>query len=311
MDRVLVVDKPAGMTSHDVVAKVKRSSGASKVGHAGTLDPGATGVLLVLVNRATRLAEFFVGCDKEYHGEIVLGVETDTQDGEGRIVAERDAGAITRAAVEAAFRLFEGDISQVPPMYSALKREGKPLYALARRGVVVEREPRSVRVERLELLDFRAPSVEFRIVCSRGTYVRTIAADVGGKLGCGAHLGRLARTRVGPFRLDNALSLEAIVEAGTEIGEIGLSLGESLPFIGRLRLDRGETDQIAFGKSIVIDRRRVEGPDTGGDLAEEPARLVRLLGPEGDLAAVARIETRPGDPPEVAACPVRVFCTPE
>jgi len=266
LNRVLVIDKPAGMTSHDVVARVRRVLRTRRVGHTGTLDPAATGVLIVLVGKATRLAQFFVDLDKEYRGRMTLGVETDTQDAEGAVVARRDASGVTRRDVERALEGFVGGIEQVPPMVSALKRGGTPLYVLARRGEVVEREARAVRVDRFRMLSFEPPEVEFELACSRGTYVRTLAADVGGRLGCGAHLSALVRTRVGPFGVEQALSLEEVGAARVSLP--GLSMFEALPFMPDVRVSGREAEALSTGAAIELAVERLGSAGRGGELGD-------------------------------------------
>jgi tRNA pseudouridine55 synthase len=215
MDGVLVVDKPAGRTSHQVVAEVARRLGGSKTGHAGTLDPMATGVLVVLVGEACKLAAVLTADAKAYEGELELGVETDTLDAEGQIVRERrvEAAAVDRGALEAAMAGFVGASAQVPPMYSAIKQGGRRLHELARAGAAVERAARAIEIARFELLAFESPRAAFAVDCSKGTYVRSLVADLGERLGCGAHLTRLRRTRSGPFDLSRALPLAAVEPA--------------------------------------------------------------------------------------------------
>ncbi|MBI5599505.1 MAG: tRNA pseudouridine(55) synthase TruB [Deltaproteobacteria bacterium] len=213
MDGVLVINKPTGMTSHDVVSRIKRRLGASKVGHLGTLDPMATGVLPLVVNRATKYAGVLQGGVKEYLATMKLGVETDTYDADGRVVGASDAASVTEGGLRDVLMGFVGRIHQIPPMFSAVKRQGVPLYRLARKGVVVEREPREIEVHSITFLDFSPPYATFSMGCSRGTYVRTLCHDAGKSLGCGAHLARLIRTRSGRFKLDGALSMEAADEA--------------------------------------------------------------------------------------------------
>jgi tRNA pseudouridine55 synthase len=209
---ILVVDKPAGVTSHDVVDAVRRRFGWRKVGHAGTLDPLATGVLVLLVGAATREQERFLNDDKEYRGRMRLGVETDSHDADGAVTATHE-GPIdaSRARVEEAFSRFRGEIRQVPPMVSAVKHRGKPLYKYARKGQEVEREARPVTIRALEVLAVEGHEVDFSLRCSKGTYVRTLAHDVGRALGCGAHLRALRRTRSGPFRVEDAVALDALL----------------------------------------------------------------------------------------------------
>jgi tRNA pseudouridine55 synthase len=208
---VAVVDKQAGWTSHDVVAKARGLLGTRKVGHSGTLDPDATGVLVLGVGRATRLLAYVSGLDKSYVGEVVLGTATSTLDASGDVTGTWDMARVTLADVRRAAAGLTGDVPQVPPMVSAKQVGGRRLHDLARAGVVVEREPVRVRVDRLEVAEPVAPGVfPVSVVCSSGTYVRSLAADLGAALGGGAHLRHLRRTAVGPFTVDEALPLEAL-----------------------------------------------------------------------------------------------------
>jgi tRNA pseudouridine55 synthase len=206
---VVIAFKPAGVTSHDVVDGVRKLLGTKKVGHAGTLDPMATGVLVLGVGRATRLLRYLSGLDKTYEGTAILGVETDTLDAQGEVLREAPVD-VTREQLEEAMRAFVGAIDQIPPAYSAVKVGGQKLYKAARRGEVVDAPPRRVTVRRFDLLAFDMPSFDVRVECSSGTYVRSLVADVGTKLGCGAHLTRLVRTRVGPFGVDRAVMLNRV-----------------------------------------------------------------------------------------------------
>lgn len=212
MDGFLVVDKPAGMTSHDVVARVRRILGQKKVGHTGTLDPFATGVLPVALGEGTKAIPFLDESRKEYHAVMRLGEATDTQDLTGQMIFHGDWRQLTPDGIEAVVRLFVGAISQVPPMFSALKLDGVPLYKLARQGTEVERQPRNIEIFSLSLERIELPDVAFSVVCSRGTYVRTLAADIGERLGCGAHLRELRRTRSGPFVIADAVTLEQLAD---------------------------------------------------------------------------------------------------
>jgi tRNA pseudouridine55 synthase len=207
-----VVDKPSGPTSFDVVHKVRSLLRVSKVGHTGTLDPTATGVLPLCLGEATRLAGYITEGDKGYEARVFLGKTTDTQDAAGKVLLERPVVDLTPSRLEATMARFRGTIQQVPPMYSAVKVDGKRLYELARAGQEVEREARSVTIHKFELLQFGVPEFTFRVECSKGTYVRTLAADLGEALGCGAHLSALRRTKSGPFSLANAVPLDRIVE---------------------------------------------------------------------------------------------------
>lgn len=210
MDGILIVDKPQGMTSHDVVDLLRARFHLKKVGHAGTLDPMATGVLVMLIGASTRLSGTFTDEDKEYEGTMVLGATSDTGDAWGRVTPAGPAGGLTRAEIEAAFGQFTGAIEQRPPMYAAVKVNGRKLYELARKGIVVDRPARTVVIKRLSVTAVDLPRVSFTVTCSKGTYVRALAADIGERLGCGAHLSALRRTRSGSFGIDRAVSVDAL-----------------------------------------------------------------------------------------------------
>lgn len=206
-DGLLLVDKPGGMTSHDVVARIRRHLNFKKIGHGGTLDPQATGLLILLLGIGTKLSDRVMGGDKSYEGVLLLGVETDSYDLDGQVVAEADPTAVTESALRAAIAAREGDLQQIPPMVSAVKKDGVPLYKLARKGQTIEREPRLVHVYRFELLAFEPPRATFRLRCTKGTYVRTLCHEIGRELGCGACLERLRRTASGQFSLSEATPL--------------------------------------------------------------------------------------------------------
>lgn len=211
MNGIIIIDKEPGFTSADVVAKMRGICGQRKVGHTGTLDPAATGVLPVCLGSGTKLCELLTDKDKEYVAELLLGVETDTQDTTGQVLAEHSVEA-SEAEVRAACLSFVGGYSQIPPMYSALKVNGKRLYELAREGREVERRARPVVIRELEILELRLPVVKLRVVCTRGTYIRTLCADIGEKLGCGGTMQSLRRTRVGMFGLEQAVTLGQLQE---------------------------------------------------------------------------------------------------
>lgn len=209
-DGVLLVDKPAGLTSHDVVDRVRRHFGFKKVGHCGTLDPAATGLLILVLERATKLQDRLMSDDKTYEGTMMLGISTDSQDADGDIIAEKPVPSLTEDDIDQAFARFRGDIQQVPPMVSALKHQGTPLYKLARKGKTVERQPRLVHIYDLRMLGLELPRIRFRVACTKGTYVRTLCSDIGDLLGCGAHLHELRRTQSGRFDVKDAQPLEMI-----------------------------------------------------------------------------------------------------
>lgn len=212
---IVIVHKGAGFTSHDVVAKMRGICGQKKIGHTGTLDPEATGVLPVCLGSATKLCDLLTDKDKEYVAELLLGVETDTQDTTGRVLAKYPV-AVSEEEVYRVAASFIGEYAQIPPMYSALKVDGKKLYELARAGKEVERKARLVVIHELEILECRLPVVAFRVVCSKGTYVRTLCADIGKKLGCGGTMQSLQRTRVGGFCLENAYTLDELQQRKDE-----------------------------------------------------------------------------------------------
>jgi len=212
MDGILVIDKPAGITSHDVVDTVRRRFNMRRVGHAGTLDPMATGVLVILMGKATKLSNTFMSEDKEYIATLFLGKATDTQDSEGRVVREKKLSGLEGDSVRKALGSFVGEMMQVPPMVSAKKYKGKKLYELARKGKTVKREPCPITVREIELLNFDPPEIVFRVRCSKGTYVRTLCEDIGKSLGYPAHMSALKRTRSGRFSLQEASELDNIGE---------------------------------------------------------------------------------------------------
>ena len=215
-DGVLLVDKPAGLTSHDVVDRVRRHFGFKKVGHCGTLDPAATGLLILVIERATKLQDRLMSDDKMYEGTMLLGVSTDSQDADGAVIAEKPVPPLTEEDIDQVFAKFRGDLQQVPPMVSAVKHQGTPLYKLARKGKTVEREPRLVHIYDLRVLGLELPRVRLRVACTKGTYVRTLCSDVGDLLGCGAHLYELRRMRSGNFDVKDAHSLETIMQQTRE-----------------------------------------------------------------------------------------------
>lgn len=207
---VLLVDKPEEWTSHDVVNCVRRRFRVKKVGHCGTLDPAATGLLVIVLGKATKLSSRLSGQDKVYTGTMRLGVETTTQDREGEVTATRDCSGIDEAQVRAALAQFTGEQLQIPPMVSAVKQDGKPLYKLARKGIEVEREPRPICIHELTVAEVRLPDVDFTVACTKGTYVRTLCVDIGNVLGCGAHLAALRRTHSGAFDIADAVTIDEI-----------------------------------------------------------------------------------------------------
>lgn len=213
MHGLLLIDKPQGITSFDVVRQVRRLFGTRKVGHAGTLDPLATGVMAVALGEGTKLLQFLLAEDKTYRATLRLGITTSTLDAEGEELEHRSLPLQLLDDLQRILPCFRGQIAQIPPMYSALKRDGVPLYKLARAGKTVERQPRAVRIDRLDLVDFQPPQLTIEVACSKGTYIRTLGADIGEALGCGAHLAALRRLSIGRFSIDQCLPLDDMKDA--------------------------------------------------------------------------------------------------
>jgi tRNA pseudouridine55 synthase len=277
---LVVAFKPSGITSHDVVDGVRKILGTKKVGHAGTLDPMAMGVLVLGVGRATRLLRYLSGLDKEYEGTGILGVETDTLDAEGATVATHDVD-VSRSQLELAMSELTGDIEQVPPAYSAVKVGGQKLYKAARKGEAIEAPPRPVHVDAFDLLRFEMPSFDFRVVCSSGTYVRTLVADAGRTVGSGAHLARLVRTRIGPFGLDRAVMLNRL--------RVPLPLETAVEHLPAFTLEHPDEARAASNGACLAPA------DIGGPY--------RLLTPDGALIGIWR-DTGAKSCPEMVLAPV-------
>ena len=254
LNGIVVVDKPKGISSAGVVARVKALFGVKKVGHTGTLDPFATGVLICCINQATRLSQFFLKGDKVYEAELVLGTVTDTQDATGTVVERHPLNGVSAEQVHEIAALFVGTISQVPPVYSALKHQGTPLYKLARQGSPVEKPARPVRINHLEIFEVNLPMVRFSVSCSSGTYVRTLCADIGREMGCGGHLNALCRTASCGFPLEAAFSLERLAEFRLQgrLGESVIPMNEALPFMPAAVADDGLAKRIRNGAKLSL-----------------------------------------------------------
>ncbi len=258
MDGVLIIDKPAGSTSYEVVDRVKRILKIKKVGHGGTLDPFATGVLPILIGQATKLSQFLIKDSKLYQAAMRLGVETDTQDLTGKVTHRCEALDLSETAIREAFTAFAGKISQLPPMYSAVKHQGVPLYQLARKGMEVERKMRVVEIYQLKLSRIELPNIYFEVSCSSGTYIRTLAADIGKRLGCGAHLTELRRSKSGAFGIEQAIplrDLEAAVKQGSE-GKWIIPLDRVLPGLPQIQVGEALALKIRQGKLITTGELR-------------------------------------------------------
>jgi tRNA pseudouridine55 synthase len=262
------------MTSHDVVAKARRGLNIKKVGHAGTLDPLATGVLVLCLGMATRLSDYVMHSTKRYEARVHLGVTTETYDAEGEIVQQRDATHIQRTDVEQALTQFRGDIEQRPPMYSAIKKDGRKLYELARAGETIDVPARSVRIDALEITDWQPPEFTLNVTCSSGTYIRSLAYDLGEALGVGAYLAGLARTASGRFTLDNAAQLDAVL-AADDWQQYLIPPEIALADYPRLDVDDEAAEHLRHGRSI-------EGATAKND------EIVMAYTPDGRLLAILR-----------------------
>lgn len=287
VDGVLLLDKPLGLTSNDALQKARRLFSAAKGGHTGTLDPAATGLLPLCFGEATKFSADLLDADKTYEATVRLGVTTDTGDAEGQVIATAPV-SVCETAVRQVLPLFSGAIEQIPPMHSALKRNGRPLYELARKGIEVERAPRAVTIHALELLDFAGDSLRLRVRCSKGTYIRVLAADLGQALGCGAHLTALRRTMVGDLDLDGAVTLAELEALAEEARAAWLrpvdALLRSLPL---LAIDGAAAERFSHGNPVDLpaglagkirvyaDGRLLGVGEPGSDGRLWPKRLVQ------------------------------------
>ena len=250
IDGALLLDKPLGLSSNAALQKAKRLYGAAKAGHAGTLDPLASGLLMVLFGEATKFAGPLLDADKEYVATLKLGERTSTGDAEGEVL-ERKPVNVTEQAIGPVLDRFRGELQQVPPMHSALKHKGMPLYRLARRGEEVERAPRRVHISQLEATKLEGPTLELRVVCSKGTYIRTLAEEIGEALGCGAHLGGLRRTACGGYRIERAATLEALADAEERVRRL-LPLPALLQGLPRAELGAADEVRLRQGQALKI-----------------------------------------------------------
>lgn len=302
-DGILNLNKPRGPTSHDVVSRIRALTGVRRVGHAGTLDPLATGVLLICIGRATRVVEYLMAGRKTYRARVRLGISTDTYDAEGRVTAQAPVD-VDRAQVESALIRFRGSIAQVPPIYSALKHKGTPLYRLARRGVEPEQlslKARQVEIFHLELTDWDPPECTLELTCSPGTYVRALAHDLGQVLGCGAHLSGLVRLASGNFRLEEAVALDDFAQAAAAAHWQGLLhlIDAALAGFVALHLDADAARRLCSGQALPH-------PVAVGDATPGGAELARAYGPDETFLAIVAY-----DPAAGMWRPHKVFCSPE
>ncbi len=295
VDGVLIIKKEAGWTSHDVVAKVRHLLGGVKVGHAGTLDPTATGVLPLLIGRGTRIAEYLVEWDKEYRAVLRLGETTDTQDATGTVLARHTTDSVTPEAIHEVVGRFHGPIEQVPPMYSAVKVGGVPLYKSARAGKTIARDARTIVIHTLEVEAIQEQDVTLRIVCSKGTYVRTLCADIGDVLGVGGHMLALERKRVGHLTIDQALTVEEVIacHALGQLGEELISMDRALGHLEIAVVDEQTADRVRHGAPVPTSKiLRWEGTTGAENRLHRP---VRIHDTDGCLVAIGKYSDNSGN----------------
>lgn len=285
MTGILLVDKPAGVTSHDVVAHLRRAANLRRIGHTGTLDPAATGLLILCLGQATRLSEFFTGMDKVYEGAMKLGISTDSYDMDGKIVEERPVPPLTHEEIQSAFMGFTGEILQTPPMVSAVKVKGERLYKKARKGETVERAPRPVTVKEFLLLDYEHPPLaRFRVKCTRGTYARSLCHDVGNVLGCGATLQELRRTWVGAYAVANAAPMEAF-QSPEDVRSRLVSVDNALDLPEVIVLQ--DRQRLVHSGGALVDR------DLSGGTCPVDRGWVQMKSERGKLLAVGEVRQGP------------------
>lgn len=283
------MDKPAGISSNDVVQQAKRLFGAQKVGHTGSLDPLATGVLPLCFGEATKFSQYLLDADKKYWAQVRLGITTETGDADGEVIAQADASSVTLAQAVAALETFVGEIEQIPSMYSALKHQGQPLYKLARKGIEVERAPRQVSIYSAELLQFSEASIELRVHCSKGTYIRSLAEDLGAALGCGGHVSALRRLSAGPYEEGQATTLAELCETNDmqEMDALLLPVSSAVDSWPAVRLHKDTAHYVRQGQPVQIAHAPTDGWVQIFELAEED----RFLG-VGEILTDGRVAPR-------------------
>lgn len=286
MNFVISLNKPKDITSQDAVTIVKKRLKVRKAGHTGTLDPMATGLLLICINKATRLATYLSDFDKEYVVSMKLGESTDTQDAYGEVIERRENIDINKTDIETVLSLFKGRISQIPPMHSALKHKGKPLYKYARKGIDIERKPREVNIKSIELLGFDLPFVKFKAACSKGTYIRTLCDDIGKKLEVGAHMSGLERTAIGEFNLKDALDIDEL--EGLDLNQADnrgvYTLDSALKWMSELVINEAMVEPVIHGNPIKTG----ENIKLYDDI--KAARGIRIKSPDNELLAIGKYD---------------------
>lgn len=309
VDGVLIVDKPEGITSLEVVREVKHRFCIKRAGHIGTLDPFATGVLPIVINEGTKLVPFLAEEPKKYEAVLKLGEETTTDDMTGGVISKKPWEEITPGEIHAVLKTFLGRIEQIPPMFSAIKIKGIPLYRMARKGIEVERKERNVEIFDIRIEEITLPQVRFRVSCSKGTYIRTLARDIGRKIGCGAHLLRLRRVSSGPYTLERAIPWERLkgLHRVSHLSPWLIPMKEALPHLPEVVGDERSVKKIRFGMGMMVrDLSSQVLPDF------EKGQWLKMFSPEEELVAILRSEVKGSDipstnPERVALRPLRVF----
>ena len=309
IDGLLIVDKPEGITSLDVVREIKHRFGLKKAGHMGTLDPFATGVLPVAINDGTKLIPFLGDGPKEYAVTLKLGEETDTDDWTGKMVISQGWEGVRPERIEAVLDAFLGKIGQIPPMFSAIKMHGKPLYRLARKGIGVERKERAVEIYKIQMEKVDLPLVFFRVSCSKGTYIRALGRDIGRKIGCGGHLLRLRRIRSGPFPIEQAISWQRLKDLSQpeHLRPWLIPLGAALPGLPEVIGDESLVRKVRFGREMMVQDLSLQTLPPF-----EKGEWLKMSSPKEGLVAILRSEIKKADiawanPELVALRPLRVF----
>ncbi len=305
MNGILNIFKPKGISSHQAVKEVRNILNISKAGHTGTLDPSVSGVLVVCIGQATKIAEFLVGTKKHYQGEMILGISTDSQDSEGKIVQKREVGTdINEKRIKDIFQKYEGTISQIPPMFSAVHYKGERLYRLARKGIEVKRSSKKVKIYQLNLIDFYQrvnPIVKFEIICSKGTYIRTLCNDIGNELGCGAHLLNLVRKKVGNFSIEDSLSLEELKKAKALGKRYLISIDSALEGLNKITV-KSEATKTVLNGGIISSEQIVEIPE---ELKTRKNKFVKIFDVKGNLLSIGTSIKENGK--NIFFKPVKVF----
>jgi len=305
MNGILNIFKPKGISSYKVVKEVRNILNISKAGHTGTLDPSASGVLLICIGQATKIAEFLVGMKKHYQGEMILGISTDSQDAEGKIIGKKEVSTdINEKRIKDIFRKYEGTISQMPPMFSAAHYKGKRLYHLARKGIDVKRNPKKVKIYQLNLINFAQkvnPIVKFEVVCSKGTYIRTLCNDIGDELGCGAHLSNLVRKKVGNFSIEDSLNLEELKKEKALGKRYLISIDSALEELNKITL-KNEAIKTVLNGGVISSEQIVEIPKW---LKTRKDKFVKIFDAKGNLLSIGT--SIKDDRKNIIFKPVKVF----